>query len=733
MAISSPYNFVPLNKHVYIPSWHDQVSQDIPFEDGEDGWIEVKWRNESPLFIRDASFSHKKEECVYSMHIEQSEGKRLYFIPGSSMKGMLRSILTIMSYGKMAQYNNCFFGYREFDTKVSEGKKYQAAMLKAQVGWLEKQYDKSGNETYLLHPCIEERKTIDIQEVSKLCAGYDHGKTSWLRNKTIKEHYGTFFPKIKAGYRLFCTGWMGNKKHEMLIPSETSSPINLCEKTVRAFLTVYGNKVSPDFNEYLNLLEKGERIPVSYVCADNGEVKALGLGRMFRYPYQYDVRSLVEKEQAPAQDANIHDLLETIFGWTNHHDSVKGRVQFSNAFAATAISDEELAEVSGVLGQPKASFYPLYIKQDTNRYNTYEDAPGIAGRKQYRIHKDGTTTEMPKGNGNENTTTRLRPVPAGNVFSMRINLHNLRPIETGALLWAITFNDTPQVWHNIGQAKSFGYGKIAHEQVVLHGLQLSKEEYIMAFEAEMTQFTLSHNEGTWVNTPSITALANILSEHSDSDLRMMELKEYADYRRNTNFSKLQEGGKHFLSTISHNEIYRIRNAETFSNAALLLRENKLSEAKEAYGKIIDQMLLQGIDCSSEEKVLADINARIAQQQANEKALKEAEIQQQKEAKLTAGLAAVLDETYEQGQNAGQYKIKEWKVCKQKVDRWLRDKNAETLDKEEQKALAATVKRIKNNPVKKEIADWKNFNSKLWQSIKAYLGEELSQSLFANHS
>ena len=54
-TIKSPYNFVPLNKQVYIPDWWDKVSHDIPFEDGIDGSIEVTWKNISPLFIRDAS------------------------------------------------------------------------------------------------------------------------------------------------------------------------------------------------------------------------------------------------------------------------------------------------------------------------------------------------------------------------------------------------------------------------------------------------------------------------------------------------------------------------------------------------------------------------------------------------------------------------------------------------------------------------------------------------------
>ena len=40
--IKAPYNFVPINHEVYIPSWGKQISMDVPFSDGEDGLIEVE-------------------------------------------------------------------------------------------------------------------------------------------------------------------------------------------------------------------------------------------------------------------------------------------------------------------------------------------------------------------------------------------------------------------------------------------------------------------------------------------------------------------------------------------------------------------------------------------------------------------------------------------------------------------------------------------------------------------
>lgn len=152
VKLTSPYNFVPLNSKVYIPDWYNLVSQDIPFEDGEDGYIELTWHNDSPLFIRDKD---KDDDEHAPMNIN---GR--YFIPGSSIKGMLRNVLSILAFGKMQegeQYKDRFFGHREFNTKLSEGKKYQELMGKVKFGWLQKD-----GEDFYLYPCVGDADKMPI-------------------------------------------------------------------------------------------------------------------------------------------------------------------------------------------------------------------------------------------------------------------------------------------------------------------------------------------------------------------------------------------------------------------------------------------------------------------------------------------------------------------------------------------------------------------------------------------
>ena len=110
MVITSPYNFVPLNHDVFIPSWGRMVSHDIPFSDGEDGVIRFSLKNLSPLHV---SQGKGGDGVSLSCHID-SNGEKRYFIPASSIKGMLRSVAEILGFAKLRFFNDDYFGYRTF-------------------------------------------------------------------------------------------------------------------------------------------------------------------------------------------------------------------------------------------------------------------------------------------------------------------------------------------------------------------------------------------------------------------------------------------------------------------------------------------------------------------------------------------------------------------------------------------------------------------------------------------
>lgn len=542
--ITAPYNFVPLSDKVFYPDWAEQVSHDVPFEDGEDGLIKLTIKNVSPLFVRNGGKRDAKEE--YSSHI-MNDGSRHYFIPGSTLKGCFRSVMEILSFGKMEQYDKDSFGLqREFGRDNPASNHYKAAVKNVQCGWLV-----SEEEGYVIYPCSKGIQEISHKELSarfpSFSRGEDH-KSAECKQKSLQE--GTLYPSTyienntvafsdagrkrivpEGRYKVVCTGFFGGKNHEYLFSEDENEPFSISEKVFKQFDSIHKH------TEYYNgqhgkggflkkRLQSGQEIPVFFV-SDGNEVKAIGITKMFRAPYDFNIEDAVNNCRRNPDDKNKPDMAQTIFGFINGRKTLKGRVQFGHAFCNNSISDEQLITMSGVQGQPSASFFPLYLRRSNGMAQTF-NAKGvqIAGRKRYRIAESGRTFALPQGNGNENVGTTFRALPQGNDFVCYVSVHNLRKAEIGALLASITLCSTPNTYHNIGLAKSFGFGKVQC-QVELKGFAHSIDEYQRAFEILLLDNKINiHNE------ESYRALMAICSEHTEQEMKMMDLDGYKAAKQN---------------------------------------------------------------------------------------------------------------------------------------------------------------------------------------------------------
>lgn len=555
--LTAPFNFVPLSSKVFYPDWADQVSQDVPFSDGEDGVIELEITNHTPLFTRNG---HRRDENTpYSSHILNPDGTRRYFIPGSTLRGCFRSVLEIMSFGKMERYvNNAFAMPREFDTKKSDNADYMKAVKHVSCGWLQKQ-----ENSYVLYPCTKGIQKIRHEDVKRkfptFSEGEDHETAECKQTSLCEgETYPTVYIKAysisykennklydvpEGKYRVVCTGYIKGKKHEYLFSEEENKSIEVPRDVFETFesihqYTEYYAGHSGKMGFLAQRLYTGERIPVFYT-QENGKITAMGITRFFRYPYAYQVRDLVNNA-CPMLDRAKLDLPDILFGCINKTESsnsLKGRVIFSHAFCRSIISDNQLRPLSGILGTPKASYYPYYLTQDSkgNEYVTYKTIGAtIAGRKRYRI-SDGSLRELPNNEKeNQNVQTRFNAMPAGLTFCGQVVVHNVRKAEMGALFSAILMNETKGCYHNLGLAKSFGYGKFSCS-VKLNGLKYSVEEYLRAFETEMYSagFNMCAQE-------PLNKLVSIASEHKSDIMAMMSLDEYEENKKNSNFSVLNE-------------------------------------------------------------------------------------------------------------------------------------------------------------------------------------------------
>src|SRR5690606_31857952 len=221
----------------------------------------------------------------------------------------------------------------------------------------------------------------------------------------------------------------------------------------------------------------------------------LGLTLLFKITYAYSVKESIQHLQT--QKSNNPDLADCLFGYIKktedkQSESLKGRVFISHAFASPGA--KTLEERKEVLGGPKASYYPNYIKQHDlkqgkirGNYLTFNDNKGvIRGWKKYPVRHNGVTVNPPplvNGKENEKVATKFIPLDKGAKFQFQISYHNLRKEELGALISALNFHGHEGLFHSIGMGKPLGYGKVDFS---LQGISSNDQQNLMKeFECYM--------------------------------------------------------------------------------------------------------------------------------------------------------------------------------------------------------------------------------------------------------
>lgn len=90
----APYNFVPSDDRVFYPAGADKISFDVPFRDGISGKISYELTAQTPVFVRNGHVLDQKDD-----HFSIFDGK--YFIPATSIKGVIRNVLKVISFGSL--------------------------------------------------------------------------------------------------------------------------------------------------------------------------------------------------------------------------------------------------------------------------------------------------------------------------------------------------------------------------------------------------------------------------------------------------------------------------------------------------------------------------------------------------------------------------------------------------------------------------------------------------------
>lgn len=572
--IKAPYNFVPLSEKVVMPFWAEHISQDIPFKDAKSGSLRLKITAESPIYVRNGMPRDADETDPTRNDFNNINGD--YFIPGSSIKGMLRSVVEIMSFGRMKnKVNPDRYSVRDFQNTRGENALYPLSELsqKVECGWLYKvgdEYfiDKCGKPGRISH------KNLDVLCGSEKISEYyknshnlkdDFGKSAKAKNEkfTFGRHHNFIEDYNSAGrlvYKIDSSGRRGaivmtgqasvrnepeegipNGKHlEFIFWDKDSSKTRVPDEIIQNFFFAYYDhdktQQKDDWKWRKPQLDKGEKIPVFYrthLINGKEEFQDIGLTMLYKITYNNSILDSINKHQ---READSYDLAEAIFGYVEGERALKGRVHIGHAFVSNG-APQPLDLKIEVLAGPKASYYPNYIEQKLNengtvkRYKTFMDSDAkIRGWKRYPVHSGEVKKNPPpviKGRVNEKVVSKFIPLPKKTEFTLDIAYHNLREEELGALISAITFHNTDGLYHSIGAAKPLGYGKI--KITIEDGLTKNEQINAMKTYEAFMDYALEHSTPLWFQTPQIRELLTMAKPgNEDSKLAYMDLVEFAN-------------------------------------------------------------------------------------------------------------------------------------------------------------------------------------------------------------
>lgn len=571
--IKTPYNFIPVSKAVVKPYWAKYISHDIPFEDYQSGEIEVTLEAKSPIFVKNG-IGKEEENSFYDNNKVQTrpyqfnQFQNKYFIPGASIKGMIRSVLEIMSFGRMEnKVNDTRYSVRDFHNKSI----YSVTEISRDVycGWLKKI-----GEEYHLKECSKKPIRISYDKIDEECGtnlgNFFKTKSNITPNtKSAKFKYDTFKNvKFKSKFSTYHTDfgirgeydangedgilvmtgqpgvrqqkngkWSG-KYHDFIFFNSNKEYKPVSEKVIENFFFAYYdhdiNNQQNDWKWRKPQLDRGEAIPV-FFRKENGEVKDMGLSMLYKITYNYSVKESVQNHQGKNTD---YDLSEAIFGYVDEDkkEALKGRVHFGHAFSDNAKVLEERKEV---LSGPKASYYPTYVRQEVNNgqvrnYKTFMDKSAVvAGWKRYPVLVGIPKTNRPDG-VSEKVYTKFTPLKEGAIFKFKIRYHNLKKVELGALLSALTFHQTEGTFHSLGMAKPLGYGKIKLN--IKNMTEAEMKDALCAYESYMN-IELENDLPEWRTSSQITELIAMVSEHGQN------LHEGEPYIKLTDFPEMKKQNK----------------------------------------------------------------------------------------------------------------------------------------------------------------------------------------------
>lgn len=563
--VHAPYNFVKLSNKV-IADWEHakDVSLDVPFKDGFYGEIVLELENKSPLVIGAEQQTATEDKEGFVQIFRTPDG--LPAIPGSSIKGSIRSLFEVTAFGRMQRINQKRFSIRDLTTTAKEiyGDRMTepvdgAFKPKAKGGWL-----KFNKGIWQITPCLYAR--VDHSQLKSYsnnsfwdCVPKSSAKDKyekWGRNLKVAFDATDEEAQLHNGktliYRKVTTLGTGNNNGVFVFTGQTAprckdgkpkegakhmefvffNPLNQ-QLDVTELMPVF-KQIHENSEEWDYWKQKTE-IPIFYLQDQAGKVKSLGLAQMYKLPADFDTKEMVAHTSIDHNQTDLQikefDLASLIFGEVGKQPekSLKGRISFGLAKYIGEKTPQIQQTSPTILSSPKASYAPSYVTQQKEKttvtklkgqtYAGYsatkeQPKPEIRGWKRYPARPNdmvGVQQIADQQKKNKSTHRILEVLAEGHKFECKVRVHNLKEFEIGALLWVLTHGQNSDLLHSIGMGKAFGFGQVAFKikATCLTGnasQSFDLSTAIQAFENQMQQKQPGWGSSQQIKT--VLAMAN---------------------------------------------------------------------------------------------------------------------------------------------------------------------------------------------------------------------------------
>jgi CRISPR-associated protein (TIGR03986 family) len=505
-------------------------SQDLPNHDAyqpgrHTGFFTVILETKSPLFVRAGlsreRVSNQPSEWEQAERQKNSSNEGIPFrallknkpeffytndanepvIPGSTLRGMLRSLLEIVSYGKMNRVSDKRLFFRTVDN-TAVGLAYRDRMVgslafgnKVEAGFIQA----TAGGRYLIRACEVLRVSRDLlfdvlpgggrEPAETLYEGRGPNMTPkwnyqyhpvWVRRSARGREVDDITSRPRDDYEeghLVITGNMQDKRKEFvfLIPLEDAATIVVPKEMADRFhdkdqITLWQQRAFPKDKPIQNgRQQKGwlanrtppEGQPVFFLRERReGETQEtlsfFGRAQMFRLPYLRGPKDLIPDYLRKEETVDYADAL---FGYVRNKKldtkllagdkriAYAGRVFVSDATLQPGQKNLWLDAnyiVPRILGGPQATCFQHYLVQQTARKDSlnHYDTPGatLRGHKIYWTHKQVGMKDIiaiPAPPDTSTQHTQFKPLGAGKLFTFKVHFENLSDVELGALCWTL--------------------------------------------------------------------------------------------------------------------------------------------------------------------------------------------------------------------------------------------------------------------------------------------------------